>query len=103
MDPDQALQRLASAGIVQQQRGGWVTTPKWERALMKAEVRMVEFAEGVDDARVPISYALVDILGPKLPERDLEALIDAILPLEMHEEEDLEPEGEAEGEDELQA
>ena len=94
MDPEQALQRLASAGVVQQQKGAWVTTPKWERALMKAEVRMVEFAEGVDDPRVPISYALVDIFGTKVPEQELEALVDAMVPLEMHEEEELEMEEE---------
>lgn len=98
MDPEQALQRLASAGLVERQRNGWATTPKWERALMKAEVRMVEFSEAVDDPRVPISYALVDIFGPRLPEQDLESLIDAMVPLEMHEEEELEPD-----EDELEA
>ncbi|MCA1813500.1 MAG: hypothetical protein LC624_06070 [Halobacteriales archaeon] len=94
MQPEQALQRLTSAGLIEREGTGWVTTDKWERALMKAEVRMVEFAEGVDDPRLPISYALVDVFGARLPEDDLEALIDAMVPLEMHEEGELELEEE---------
>lgn len=91
MDPEQALQRLAHAGIVERHGKAWRTTPKWERALMRAETRVVEYAEAADDARLPIGYALVDLLGANVPEQDLHAMVEAILPLELREESELEP------------
>lgn len=96
MNPEQALQRLAHAGLVVKDGGDWQTTETWDRALMKAESKLVEYAEAVEDPRLPITYALVDHLGPDVPEADLEAMVDAILPLEMSEEEAMEPEMEEE-------
>lgn len=96
MNPEQALQRLAHAGIVEQAGAEWHTTEKWDRAMMKAETKLVEYAEGVEDPRLPITYALVDLLGADVPEAQLESMVDAILPLEMREEQDMEPELEEE-------
>lgn len=96
MDPEQALQRLAHAGIVARERGEWVTTEKWDRAFMRAEEKLMEFDEAPDDLRVPVGYALADILGPKVPEADFKAMVAALLPLEMAAEEEMEPEDEPE-------
>lgn len=96
MNPEQSLQRLAHAGIVERTGSEWRTTEKWDRALMKAETRLVEYAEAVEDPRLPISYALVDLLGPDVPESQLESMVDAMLPLEMREEAAMEPELEEE-------
>lgn len=96
MNPEQALQRLAHAGLVVQESGEWQTTEAWDRALMKAETKLVEYAEGVEDPRLPITYALVDVLGPDVPEAQLEAMVDAMLPLEMSEEDAMEPDLEPE-------
>lgn len=89
MNAEQALQRLAHAGLVARERDGWRTTAKWQRALMKT---VIEYREAADDLRLPVTYALVEVLGPKVPEDELKALVEAILPLEMQEEQDMEPE-----------
>jgi hypothetical protein len=103
MNAEQALQRLARAGVVDQRDGTWHTTPKWERAFMRAEERVLEFNEAIGDPRVAISYALVDVLGAKVPEAELKAMIDAILPLELAEEKELEPGADEGLEDEPEA
>jgi hypothetical protein len=96
MDREQALQRLAHAGVVERDGADWRTTAKWQRAFMRAEERVLEFNESVDDARVPVTYALVEVLGTKVPDEDLGPMVEAILPLELAEEEDLELEAEIE-------
>ena len=98
MDPEQALQRLAHAGLVEQRGGAWRTTPKWERAFMRAEERVLEFNEAHGDPRLPVGYALVDLLGPTVPDDELQDMVDAMLPLEMREEEELELDEELEAE-----
>jgi hypothetical protein len=92
MNPEQALQRLAHAGIVEQHGAAWRTTPTWERAFMRAEQRVLEFHEAIGDPRLPITYALLDVLGPQVAEADLQRMVDVLLPLEMREEQELEPE-----------
>jgi hypothetical protein len=96
MNPEQAIQRLARAGILEREGAAWRTTPVWQKALMRAESKVVDFEEGVDNPRLPIGYALVDIFGTKIPEPELEAMVEAILPLEIGEEEELEPDVEEE-------
>lgn len=96
MNPEQALQRLSHAGIVQRAGAGWHTTELWERAIMRAEQKVVEYAEGAGDPRLPITYALVDLLGADVPEAQLQAMVDAMVPLEMREEAELVPELEPE-------
>lgn len=91
MNPEQALQRLAKAGLVEQDGAQWRTTEKWDRAFMRAEERLLEFDETPEDLRVPIGYALADVFGPKVPEEEFTALVEALLPLEVEAEEDMEP------------
>lgn len=92
MNIEQCYQRLSHAGILHEKRGHWQTTPLWERALMKAEARVIEFNEAIDEPRVAVSYALVDILGPRVSEADLRDLVEVLLPIEAREEADMEME-----------
>jgi hypothetical protein len=94
MDSEQALQRLHHAGLVERHGSAWRTTPTWERALMRAETRLLEYAEANDDPRLPIGYALVDVFGAQVPEAELAAMVEAVLPLELREEQELELEAE---------
>ena len=91
-----ALRRLAEAGLVERRAEGWRTTSRWQRAFMRAEARMLEDGDVADDPRLPITYALVDALGRRVPPAELGALVEALLPLELAEEAEMEPELEAE-------
>ena len=93
MNIEQCYQRLSHAGILHEKRGHWQTTPTWERALMKAEARVLEFNENVGEPRVPITYALLDVLGAKVPETELKDLVEVLLPIETAEEQEMEMEG----------
>jgi hypothetical protein len=97
MNIEQCYQRLAHAGVLHEKRGHWQTTPAWDRALMKAEARVLEFNEAVGEPRVPVMYALIDILGTKIPEAELKDLVEVLLPIEIAEEQAMEPEVEEPG------
>ncbi|HEV8360893.1 MAG TPA: hypothetical protein VGR28_10605 [Candidatus Thermoplasmatota archaeon] len=95
MNLEQCYQRLAHAGLLQEKRGHWQTTPTWERALMRAEAKVIEFNETIGEPRVAITYALLDALGPDIAEEDLRDMVELLLPLEIAEEQEMEPETEA--------
>lgn len=63
---------------------------------MRAETKItVDYiGEAIEDPRIPVTYALLDLLGANVPEDDLKAFVDALVPLELDEEEALEPETE---------
>jgi len=90
MQPQATYERLAKAGILERAGAEWRTTETWQRAFMKAEEQALEFNEAVNDPRVPVSYALVSILGADVPEAELEQLIDGLLPIELKEEQEME-------------
>ena len=61
--------------------GGYVTTKRWQAALMRATQHLLAEGEDGDDLRIPIVRALLELYGDSMSDADLARLVSAMLPI----------------------
>lgn len=90
---ERALDRLRDAGLVRDDdQGRPRTTRRWQAAMMRAVAKLMADGKGQDggeddgsDLRVPIAWALVEVLGADVPDSELVDLVEAMLSIEQRE------------------
>jgi hypothetical protein len=82
---EHALRRLEADGLVSHEGDGdvLVTTRRWQGAMARAALRLYGAGDPGHDLRVPIATALVELYASRLPDEELAALVEAMLPLEI--------------------
>ena len=83
-DPE-TLAALEADGLLRRVDGIPRTTPRWQRAMMRAAARLYAAGDKRDDLRIPITIALLEVYGPETRDEELLARIEIILPIEMRE------------------
>ena len=81
-DIQRALRRLENDGLVEQADGALRTTRKWQGAMARAALQLMEAGDSGDDLRVPIVRALIEIYGTDTTDDELTTLTAAMLPIE---------------------
>ena len=84
-EPDDVwLDRLFADGLVRRDGDVVRTTRRWQGAMARAALRLLDCARDGDDLRLPIAYALVELYG-ELDDEDITRAVGAILPIEAGE------------------
>ena len=78
--PEDPLARLARDGLLRDGPAGPETTARWRAAMARAALRLHERGAPWGDPRLPVAEALVELYG-ELPDAEIAALVDAVLPL----------------------
>jgi hypothetical protein len=78
--PEDPLARLARDGLVQEAAAGPETTARWKAAMARAALRLHERGAPWGDLRLPVAAALVELYGD-LPDAEVAALVDAVMPI----------------------
>jgi hypothetical protein len=81
----QALARLEADGLIQHQADGYRTTRRWQGAMSRAALQLLEAGCREGDLRRPIVQALVEIYGSDCADEELVRMVEAILPIEARE------------------
>lgn len=84
-EQERALRRLEADGWLAREGDGGVltTTRKWQGAMARTALRLYGAGDPGHDLRVPIASALVEIYAARVPDEELAALVEAILPIEI--------------------
>jgi hypothetical protein len=80
-----ALARLEADGLIQRQADGYRTTRRWQGAMARAALRLLDEGDREGDVRLTIVHALVEIYGADFPDDELVRMVAAILPIEARE------------------
>lgn len=78
-----AIARLEADGLVRFERGAHRTTRRWQGLMARTAARLIHDGEPVEDLRVAIAYALLEVYGVELPDDALADLLEAMLPIEV--------------------
>ena len=80
-----ALSRLEADGLLAREGDGEVlrTTRRWQGAMARAALRLYHAGDPGHDLRVPIAAVLVEIYQSQVPDEDLAAMVEAVLPIEL--------------------
>ncbi len=81
----QALARLEADGLIQRQAGCYRTTRRWQGAMARAALRLLEAGDREGDVRLTIVHALVEVYGNGCSDDELVRMVEAILPIEARE------------------
>jgi hypothetical protein len=79
------LSRLEADGVVRRDGDGHRTTRRWQSAMARAAFRLYAAGDDGSDLRLPVAFALVEIYGTVLPDAELAALVEHMLPIETRE------------------
>lgn len=85
LDPfrmQRALIRLENRGLIERNGDELKTTPRWQSAMARSAIRLYRCGDALDDLRVPIALALVDVFGSALDGDLLADFVEAMLPIE---------------------
>jgi hypothetical protein len=77
--------RLIADGLLRQADADLRTTRRWQGAMARAALRLVQIGTDGDDLRVPIAAALIEIYGDTLDDEAVADAIAIILPIELAE------------------
>jgi hypothetical protein len=77
-----AVARLEADGLIRLESGAHHTTRRWQGLMARAATRLVHDGEPVEDLRVPIAFALLEVYGADLPDAELADLVEAMIPIE---------------------
>ena len=79
---ERVLARLEQDGLVLRTDGVVKTTRRWQGAMARAALRLVDAREVREDIRIPMAMALLE-LYEGVDDRELIAMIEVLLPLEV--------------------
>ena len=84
-DPREILRQLESGGCIERVPGTerWQTTRRWQGAMARAAAGFLALGAASDDLRIPIVHALLDLIGPDIPDDELIAIVAVMLPIEL--------------------
>lgn len=79
-----ALQRLVSDGLLSLEAGRHRTTRRWQAAMARVALRLIQQGADDDDLRLPVACALVEFYGD-LPNAEIIRLVEVLTPIEAAE------------------
>ncbi len=77
-----ALTELENRQLIELAGGHYRATSRWHAALARAAKHFADYEEPLEDIRLPISKALIDIFRDQLTEGDLLAAVEIMLELQ---------------------
>jgi hypothetical protein len=78
------IDRLIADGLVRRDGDGVRATRRWQGAMARAALRLLDRADDRGDLRVPIASALVELYG-ELDDDAIAEAVRAMLPIELAE------------------
>jgi hypothetical protein len=79
---ERVLARLEQDGLVRRHDGVVRTTRRWQGAMARAALRLVDAKEVREDIRIPMAMALLELYDG-VDDRELIKMIEVLLPLEV--------------------
>ena len=79
---ERVLARLEQDGLVRRRAGAVRTTRRWQGAMARAALRLVDAKEVREDIRIPMAMALLE-LYEGVDDDELIGMIEVLLPLEV--------------------
>jgi hypothetical protein len=78
-----ALTRLAADGLLRAEGDRHRTTRRWQAAMARAALRLVQSGDTRDDLRVPIVAAVLELYGDEIADDEAAALVAAMYSIEL--------------------
>ena len=82
---DAMTERLVADGLLRREQSVLRTTHRWQAAMARAALRLLDAGAVDTDLRIPIASALLDLYGDELDNEQIVDLVAVMLPVEIAE------------------